>query len=385
MPSTANTICQPAPFVCQKLPAGLQTKAFVLQIKTAFQPRSLYLSDMTRSQRYISYAAVIFLMVWGLDLINAIKFNLPITWEDVFSPLRFSQTAYCLGTFILCRALFRRIIPRRRYLLILPAILLLILFFTIFRYMLEEVLYPVLFQMSNYRAGTSLFYYTLDNIYFAFVYITLGILLYLVDAYIQQQKDQSELLKRNREAELQFLRTQINPHFLFNTLNNIYSLVYDKSPEAPGAVLQLSELMRYLLYEKNERVPLKKEWDYIQHFIALQQLRFEKPATIRQTTEGKWEDWPIAPYLLIPFFENAFKHGDFKTDPLEIKLVAGEKELNLTMRNRVSNRQKDQSGGIGLENVKKRLELIYPGKHTIYFAENEHIFEVAVNLTREKV
>ncbi|MCR6721778.1 MAG: histidine kinase [Chitinophagaceae bacterium] len=257
---------------------------------------------MTRTQRYLSYAVVIFMMVWGLDLINAVKFNQPITPGNSFSPLHFSQIIYSLGTFLLCRELFRRIIPQRKYIWILPAVIILILFFTITRYILEEVLSPLFFDYRNYREGTSILYYILDNAYYALVYIMLGTLLYLLDAQIQQQKDQAALMQKNREAELQFLRTQINPHFLFNTLNNIYSLVYDKSPEAPGAVLQLSALMRYLLYEKNERVPLKKEWDYIQHFIALQQLRFEQQVEVRQRLNGNWEDWPIAPYLFIPFF-----------------------------------------------------------------------------------
>ena len=335
---------------------------------------------MTNTQRYIIYGAVVFVMVWGLDLINAIKFNLPVTWADIVSPWRFSQVAYCLAAFVLCRLLFRRIIPSRRYHLILPAIILLVALFILVRYSLEEMLYPAVFDFRNYRAGTSLLYYALDNIYYSFVYIMPGILLYLLDAYLQQQKDQAELLRRNREAELQFLRTQINPHFLFNTLNNIYALVYDRSPGAPAAVLQLSELMRYLLYEKNERVPLKREWDYIQHFIALQQLRFEVPVVINQVATGDWENRPVVPYLFIPFFENAFKHGEFRQEPLEIKLTATGKELNLMMRNRVSHRRKDISGGIGLENVKKRLELLYPEKHELTISADENYFTINLSL-----
>lgn len=363
---------------------GLQIKTTHLQIIPPVQPTPCYLSSMTKTQRYISWAVVVFMMVWGLDLINVVKFRLSISWAEAFYPLRFSQAAYCLLMICLTREFLRRIIPQRKFLLLLPAVLLLVAIFIVFRYAVEEILFPILFNLNNYNRSTTAEYYILDNIYYSLVYIMLGALLYLLDAYVLQQKDQAELVKRNREAELQFLRSQINPHFLFNTLNNIYSLVHEKSDQAPGAILQLSELMRYLLYEKNEKVPVKKEWDYIHHFIALQQLRFEKPVEVHQKTEGNWEQWQIAPYLFIPLFENAFKHGDFRKDPLEMNLSGSERELKLLVRNAISTREKDKTGGIGLENVRKRLELIYPGRNSMFCSEKDNKFEVTITISSNK-
>ncbi len=335
---------------------------------------------MTATQRYISYALVIFLMCWGLDLINSIKFNIPITAKDIFHPLLFTQATYSFVTFWACRKIFSRIIPRQRYRLLLPALLLLIVIFIFTRYLLEQVFIPLLTNLENYPKGVSFFYYILDNIYYSLIYITLGGLLYSLDMQLKQQKQQAELVQRSKEAELQLLRSQVQPHFLFNTLNNIYSLVYNQSPQAPGAVLQLSGLMRYLLYEKKEKVALKKEWEYVHHYIALQQLRLEQPATIEETTEGDWESSEVPPYLFIAFIENAFKHGDFRKGPLVVKIARYPQRLVFTCSNPVGRHQKDEAGGIGLENVRRRLDLLYPLQHELHIQQGD-IFSIQMTLT----
>ncbi|MET0394869.1 MAG: sensor histidine kinase, partial [Chitinophagaceae bacterium] len=201
----------------------------------------------------------------------------------------------------------------------------------------------------------------------AIVYIFLGFLLFLLDSQVGNRKKQALLLQKSREAELQFLRSQINPHFLFNTLNNIYSLVYEQSDKAPAAMLRLSDMMRYMLYEKKETVPLAKEWDYISSFVELQKLRFHEEPAIVLTAEGNLDAHLIPPYLLIPFVENAFKHGDLRdaADPLTITLAAGDGDIRFRVQNKISHRNKDESGGVGLDNVRRRLELIFPGRHTL--------------------
>lgn len=118
------------------------------------------------------------------------------------------------------------------------------------RYGIEEMIYPAVIGYGNYQEGTSIQYYFLDNIYYAVIYVAIGFFLFIMDRLFTLQKQQVQLANKTREAELQFLRSQVNPHFLFNTLNNIYSLVYEKSNKAPDAVLRLSELLRYILYEK---------------------------------------------------------------------------------------------------------------------------------------
>ena len=151
---------------------------------------------MSRNQRIISYTVVLFMMIWGLDLINVVKYNQSISLQQLISPFNISQIIYALVTFLLCRLLWKKILPGRRYGWILPGVLFLILAFVLTRYLLEEWLAALLFQARNYRTNVSWIYYLLDNIYYALIYITLGTLLYLLDAQLLQQKRQQELLQK---------------------------------------------------------------------------------------------------------------------------------------------------------------------------------------------
>ena len=318
---------------------------------------------MTKRQRIFVYCFTLFIMIWGLDIIRAVKLHQPISFRYLFNSLYFSHLIYAGTTLLLMQYACSRLFLKKKYWQFGLTIIGVLLLFILLRYSIEETLYPVLIGSRNYPNSTSFLYYVLDNVYFAFVYIGMGFLLFLLDMQIGNQKKQALLIQQNKEAELQFLRSQVNPHFLFNTLNNIYSLVYEQSPKAPPAMLQLSELMRYMLYEKKEMVPLSKEWDYICNFITLQQLRFDYECPVELKIEGDPSLYRIPPYLLIPFIENAFKHGDFRSDPLKIHLKISEGSLLFITSNRVSIHNKDESGGIGLDNVKRRLELLYPGKY----------------------
>ncbi|PZR28071.1 MAG: histidine kinase [Citrobacter freundii] len=323
---------------------------------------------MTRRQRIIVYAVILLILVWGLDFIVDLRDGQPITWRKSFSPFHFSQLIYSsvtMGLLYLCGKYY---FSTRKYLQFWLSIIPLILVFTLTRYCIEEIIYPALFDgMRNYPEQYGIWRYVLDNIYFAFVCIGVGFLAFLLDNQVSNQKKQAELLQQNKEAELLFLRSQVNPHFLFNTLNNIYSLVYEQSPKAPDAMLQLSELMRYILYEKKELVSVSREWSYIENFITLQKLRFDHDLEVNISVKGNTDQQWIPPYLLIPFIENAFKHGDFRNDALNIGLNVSDRAMEFETSNRISTRNKDESGGIGMDNVKRRLELLYPDKHDLRF------------------
>jgi len=323
---------------------------------------------MTRKQRIIVYTVILLILVWGLDFIVNLRDGEQITWEKTFSPFHFSQLIYSAVTMTLLYWCGRLFFSKRKYLLFCLSIIPLVLVFTLTRYCIEEIIYPAFFNgMRNYPLQYGIWRYVLDNIYFAFVCIGVGFLAFLLDNQVSNQKKQAELLQQNKEAELLFLRSQVNPHFLFNTLNNIYSLVYEQSPRAPDAMLQLSELMRYILYEKKELVSVSREWSYIENFIILQKLRFDHGLEVKLTVTGNTDQQWIPPYLLIPFIENAFKHGDFRNDPLNIRLNVSDRSMEFETSNRISTRNKDESGGIGMDNVKRRLELLYPGKHQLQF------------------
>ena len=168
--------------------------------------------------------------------------------------------------------------------------------------------------------------------------------------------------------ELQFLKSQLNPHFLFNSLNNIYSLAYQKSDKTADAVLKLSELMRYMIYESNDSwVSLSKEIDYVKSFIELQKLRFKDGAAIEFTLNGEIDDQKIVPLILISFVENAFKHGvaNDPKNPIKINIIANQKILHFSITNKKNNQNKDEMGGVGLNNVERRLQLLYPERYKL--------------------
>jgi len=204
--------------------------------------------------------------------------------------------------------------------------------------------------------------------------------------WVQTQKQKLELMKQNKDSELAMLRSQVNPHFLFNTLNNIYSLVSRKSDHAAGAVMKLSSIMRYMLYDANHQtVPLEKELEYIQSYIDLQQLRIKKKDFIEFNIQGDHRHRDIAPMLLIPFVENAFKHGNKKagTPGIIIYFDADNNKIQFSITNYVYNDDsiiKDEAGGIGLKNVKRRLELLYPDKYTLDITQKDKMFKVSLEI-----
>jgi LytS/YehU family sensor histidine kinase len=203
--------------------------------------------------------------------------------------------------------------------------------------------------------------------------------------WFEAQKYKNELIKQQQASEISLLRSQINPHFLFNTLNNIYSLVYNKSEEAPEAVMKLSSLMRYMLYEANtELVPVQKELEYLNSFIELQQLRLNRKGFVDIQVNGSMDNKSIAPMLLIPFVENAFKHGDKTPFPgIKIKLFLLTDKLVFEVENYVKPAPvsiNDESGGFGLENIRKRLTLLYPDKHELSISPSSDIFSIRLTI-----
>lgn len=207
---------------------------------------------------------------------------------------------------------------------------------------------------------------------------------FMID-WFDSQKLKDELINQRQSSELALLRSQVNPHFLFNTLNNIYSLVYKKSEEAPAAIMKLSRIMRYMLYDSNiDQVPLEKEVDYLKSFIELQELRINQHGYVEFTIEGEIENRTIAPMLLIPFVENAFKHGGKNHSPgITIYLLAENNRFLFQVKNykKTNTLSKgDEIGGIGLQNIKRRLELLYKGKHLLKIEDGEEMFTVELEI-----
>lgn len=207
-------------------------------------------------------------------------------------------------------------------------------------------------------------------------------LFYLVRYAQYKELQQVELQLQNRQTELSFLRSQINPHFLFNNLNNIYALVYEQSPQALPAISGLSELLRYMLYDSSETLPLTTELNYLEKYIALQQLRFEQPSMILVTQSCSDDPVDIPPLILIAFIENAFKHGQPDTGQtwLKLDIKSDAHQLVFSCANVIGTSKKDSTGGIGLDNVRQRLNLLYPGRHTLDITDHNNWFAVKLQL-----
>ncbi|WP_129714260.1 sensor histidine kinase [Pedobacter sp. SYP-B3415] len=220
-------------------------------------------------------------------------------------------------------------------------------------------------SITNYAVGT---------IFSSGFFIVSSCLIKFTIDWFANERIQRNLETEKKEMELQFLKSQLNPHFLFNSLNNIYSLAYQKSDRTADAIMKLSEIMRYMIYESNDSsVALSKEVDYLKSYIELQKLRFKDKAFVELNLNGEIDGQKIVPLILISFVENAFKHGvaNDPSDPIRINLIANQRILHFSITNRKSAANKDRMGGVGLNNVERRLQLLYPERYKLNIVNSE--------------
>lgn len=217
--------------------------------------------------------------------------------------------------------------------------------------------------------------------------MTLAMSVKLAKNWINTEREKLTLQKENLETELKYLKSQINPHFLFNTINSIFVLIHKNPDLAAESLASFSDMLRYQLYECNDPfIPLRKELDFIEDFIELESLRLREDQTeltfeIHQQADQSVQ---IAPFIILPFVENAFKHvskGKNKANFIRMHLaVDGERVIHLVIENSRGQGKPEISSGIGLTNVKRRLNLLYPDKHELVISEHPEIFNVALKL-----
>ena len=209
--------------------------------------------------------------------------------------------------------------------------------------------------------------------------------------WTRNQRERQRLEAENLASELNFLRSQVNPHFLFNTLNSLYALTLKKSDEAPETVLKLSGMMRYMLYESNATlVPLRAEVDYLRNYLALERLRHGASADVRFDVDGEVGGQRIAPMLFIPFVENAFKHGMAKVlgegfVHIVLLVEGGEARFHLENAKPAVDLDDGRPGGIGLINVQRRLELLYPEAYELHTLVTDDTYSVDLYLDLDAV
>ena len=225
--------------------------------------------------------------------------------------------------------------------------------------------------------------YFINTIFITTIFLFLSTVLKFTIDWFLNGRIQRDLENQRLTAELSFLKSQINPHFLFNSLNSIYSLAYQKSDTTPEAILKLSEIMRYMLYECNDnKVELTKELQYLQNYIDLQKIRFGNKAFIDFEVRGEVTNQHIVPLLLISFIENAFKHGiaNDAASPIKLKINLEDGHLYFFIQNKKHTHNRDSSGGIGLNNVRRRLDLLYPGKYNLDIRDEADTYTCQLSL-----
>jgi sensor histidine kinase YesM len=220
------------------------------------------------------------------------------------------------------------------------------------------------------------------------IFFSLG--LRMIERNDTVEKRQKELEKEKLNSELAFLKSQISPHFFFNTLNNIYSLIGINTQDAQNAVLKLSKLMRYLLYDSEQGLSqLSSEIDFMNNYIDLMRLRMSDKVKLNVDFPAKYENTAIPPLLFIPFIENAFKHGISYREKsfIDVSMEVGKEWVTFTCRNSIVKPLEEagtERSGIGLENAGKRLNLLFPGKYDLKIDRSNGAFHVILNIMMNK-
>ena len=207
-----------------------------------------------------------------------------------------------------------------------------------------------------------------------------------VKLYFKQRNDQhlmAELERKNLQQQLEYLRYQINPHFFMNTLNNIHALIDIDPEKAKDTILELSRMMRFVLYEGNKsRVPVDRELTFLQHYITLMKIRYTDRVRIDFSMPATMPVAEVPPLIFITFVENAFKHGvSYQHESfIEVGITAGDDRLRFTCRNSKAEKPNEEKGGVGLANVRKRLDLIYGSNYTLDIQDAANTYTVELNI-----
>lgn len=278
--------------------------------------------------------------------------------------------------------LIPRFLYRKQYALFALLFVIIVFTFSIIKMYIEVAL----LNWTSFNLWSRFKVRVYDNVIPHFLLVSTGAAIKLLVDYAHAQRRLGEMMKEKAEAELNFLKSQINPHFLFNSLNSVYFLIDKENSEARQTLLQFSGLLRYQLYDcSSSSIEIEKEVRYLEDYIRLQELRKDKHYEVGMQVGENVKGFHITPLLLAPFIENAFKHISHHADHrnfIQVEL----NRLNGTLTFMVANSKDDQqrstepAGGIGLANVKRRLELLYPGKHQLQISNQPGLYTVELKI-----
>lgn len=329
------------------------------------------------------YKLLSHLTIWAVLLFVNVNYfsavrGLPIALERGISILILYIALFYFNWTIL----IPRFYIKKRYLLYGFWVILVLVVSSIIRIKIEQqfhIITPVQKAPVIVNKATRAFFLSFSFSFFVFIVSTM---LRMADFYARQTKQKEILLQQKTAAELQFLKAQINPHFLFNALNNIYALVLTKSENAAEALMSLSQLLRYIIYDSaEEKVSLEKELKYLDYYIELESLRLAHKETLTVEVDAEDQNLQIMPLTFIPFIENSFKHSDVNKDGfIKISIRLTGHNLHFICQNSYSSKTVDKTGGIGLENSKKRLEIVYGNKYALNITNKTNVFTVDLKL-----
>lgn len=336
------------------------------------------------------------LLFWvGIWLVIALILSNDVFAAEAYLRSGLLTTAIAILTYWNLQVLIPQLLLPKKYLLYIILSIASILLVSWFLEMLNNSLIEVSPEMERRMRRGKRFFKKFPN---AHLFRLLSRLAPLLVAYVissiyeitrvanRREQESIKLQSEKLETEMKFLKSQINPHFLFNALNNIYSLTVMKSDSAPDNLMKLSNMLRYMLYDCSaEKVPLQKEIAYLKNYIDLQLLKDSRGLNVKVDLEDGQPNLMIAPMLFIPFVENAFKHSkieDLKTGWIELSLKTVENTLHFSVANSIpdSSFSKDKAGGIGLKNVERQLDLLYPQRHQLSIDQDKDRFSVDLKI-----
>lgn len=333
--------------------------------------------DLKKNKEFLTHLSVWFTIVIIISLINYKEI-------DILSFYQFSEIGFYIVFFYINYLLLvpKLLLKKKMFKYFISALILIIVYIFLF----TEIFPPNRINRPPPPFGEKrpFFLIYIRNALGLIILLFSGTLIRIFTAWSENENVKKEIESHKIVTELQFLKNQLNPHFLFNSLNSIYSLTSKKSNDAPEAVITLSELLRYMLYRTNEDfVMLQNDLDYIQNYLKLQRLRINNNENVTLNIHGNITNQKIRPLLLISFIENAFKYGtDFKGNTMvDIDIYVNKSELKFICINLIGSIKKDdKNSGIGLENTKERLELLYHDKHRLTIDKEDNKFKLILIL-----
>ncbi len=275
-------------------------------------------------------------------------------------------------------------IPQKKWTLLILGQIFLLFLFPSLRHIIEEIIIYEITGTHNYPEQSRLTpYYVYDNSYYSVRIILFGLVFYFVKILWNNTQKINELQLEKKQAELQNLKNQLSPHFLFNTLNSFYADLMDVQPKMADDILKLSDMLRYVTYEnENDKVYVKDEIQFIQNYIDLFSKRFDNQLAIKFKHSEVDHNKQIPSLLLIHFVENALKHGiaNNPEKPVKIDLVTDNNRLIFSVENYFELNESYDESGIGYKNIRQRLEILFPKNHTLEIQETNDFYKIELNI-----